>query len=562
MFSMSAIETTQETLQTLLNAIPNPMFLIDRDHRLVLVNDAFCDLIGQPRDRLLYRTDYPVPDEQKDVFFRVDEEVFSTGKPNENEELTTTSSGELRIILTRKRLIHLPTKEGPQPFILASSTDVTRFREAESRAQYLAEHDALTGLANRNRLNHSLSNLIEVSGRSRHQAALLLVDLDGFKAVNDQHGHPVGDELLRIVAKRLASLVRSVDTVARFGGDEFCIVLGRGDQPEGAFALAERITSSLAQPIHLDELHLCVSASIGIAIYPEDGDTAETLIQRADKALYQVKRAGRCGYLRYNANAPHATPAQWDIEADLRTALVTEQLSLAFQPLVSAADGSLRGFEALARWSHPVHGPVEPDLFIPAAESSGLIHPLGAWVLHRACAEAVNWPWPVQVSVNISPTQLESGNLVTAVRAALESSGLPSVRLELEITETALMGNCKAAATILNELRSLGISIALDDFGSGWSSLAKLQDFQFDRIKIDRSFIAGIDSDTRSLAIVRTVLSLAQTLNVQVTAEGVEGPSQLVALKHLGCDEFQGFYIGEPQPRAKAPVSAIIEEKR
>ena len=551
----SPISATPEALQAILNAIPNPVFLIDRTHRLVMVNDALCDMMGRTRDELTTSVDYGLPEEQTEVFWQKDDEVFDTGKPNDNEEVLTDGTGTLRVILTRKRLIHLPTAKGEQAFILATISDVTRFREAETHAQYLAEHDTLTGLANRTRLNNRLKEAIEASDKAGKQTALLLLDLDGFKAINDNHGHPIGDEVLRIVAKRMAGLVRSVDTLARFGGDEFCIVQTAGQQPDGAFALAERIMSSLSQPMVIDSLRLSVSTSIGIAVFPDDGATADVLLQRADTALYTVKRGGRGDYLRYDEHPSLLPTNRWDIEADLRAALAADRLSLAFQPFAAAADGKVRGFEALTRWPHPTRGQIPPETFIPAAESSGLIQQLGFWVLHKACAAAANWEWPLLVSVNISPAQLDNEDLPAVVEKALAASGLAPERLELEIAETALLGSSTHISAVLDKLKGLGVSLALDDFGSGWSSLTTLHNFKFDRIKIDRSFIGNIESDARSVAIVRAVLSLAQSLHVPVTAEGIEAPAQLRALRQMGCDELQGYFIGRPSDEAAMPDS-------
>ena len=549
----SPIKASQETLQAILNALPNPVFLVDRMHRLVMVNDALCDMLGRPREELVNRIDYNLPEEQKEVFWQKDNEVFATGEPNDNEEVLTDGTGTLRVILTRKRLIRLPTNEGEQSFILATITDVTRFREAESRAQYLAEHDTLTGLANRTRLNNRLELAIQSAAKDDKQVALILIDLDGFKAINDSHGHPVGDEVLRIVAKRMAGLVRSIDTVARFGGDEFCIVQSAGQQPEGAFRLADRIMSSLTQPMIIDALRLSVSASIGISLFPDDGTDPEMLLQRADTALYSVKRSGRGDYMRFDEHPSLLPSSAWDIETDLRTALAADQLSLAFQPFASAADGKVRGFEALARWQHPTRGQIPPETFIPAAESSGLVQRLGFWVLHKACAAAAGWEWPLQVSVNISPAQFDNENLPSVVEQALAASGLPPERLELEIAETALLGNSVRVSETLDKLKKLRVHLALDDFGSGWSTLATLQNFKFDRIKIDRSFIGNIESDARSVAVVRAVLSLAQSLQVPVTAEGIEAAAQIRALRQLGCDELQGYFIGRPSDEAAMP---------
>ncbi|MGX5733298.1 EAL domain-containing protein [Bosea thiooxidans] len=554
--SKSHIYSSVEALQTILNAIPNPVFLKDRQHRIVLVNDAHCKLMGRTPDDILNSTDESyVPQEQLDVFWKVDNDVLATGLPNENEEVLTDGNGSLRVILTRKSLIHLPTSNGVEPFIIAVITDVTRFREAEARARYLAEHDPLTGLANRTQLGERLETALDAARKIEARLAVLLLDLDGFKAINDQYGHPVGDEVLRVVSKRLAGILRTVDTVSRLGGDEFCIVQASLEHSGAANDLADRIIAALASPIVVGTLRVAVSTSIGIAVFPDDGGTSEQLLHRADIALYAAKRAGRRGYKRYDGRASIPDTEDWDVESDLRAALAHDQLSLAFQPLAAAADGTVRGFETLARWDHPTRGQIAPDLFIPVAESAGLIHELGSWVLHKACAAAATWPWDLQVAVNVSPIQLENADLVAAVKSALAASNLPAGRLELEITETALLGSNATALAIFSELKALGVSLALDDFGSGWSSLATLRDFKFDRIKIDRSFITHIESDAHCVAIVRAVLSLGLALNVPVTAEGVEAHGQLAALRQMGCAELQGYYLGRPRPEATLPDS-------
>jgi len=554
MLSKSNIQASVETLQVILNAVPSPIFLKNHLHQLVLVNDAMCDLMGQARDVLVSSPDAEhVPDEQKEIFWKVDGDVFATGRPNENEEVLTDGTGALRVIVTRKCLIHLPTSSGEQPFIIGLISDVTRFREAEARAQYLAEHDALTGLANRTQFNERLRTAIEVASRTETKVALLMLDLDSFKAVNDRYGHPTGDELLRVIAKRLAHLVRGTDTVSRFGGDEFCIVQTGLLQPSAAFRLAERVISSISHVIVVGSSRMLVSASIGIAFSPEDATTPGLLLQRADTALYAVKRSGRGGYLRYEGSFSVPDPGAWDIEGDLRAALAGDQLSLSFQPLAAATDGTVRGFEALARWLHPTRGQISPDTFIPVAEASGLIQQLGSWALHKACAVAASWPGDLQVSVNVSPAQLENDDLPTMVESALAASKLPASRLEIEITETALLGSSERVLIMFAKLKALGVSLALDDFGAGWSSLATLRNFQFDRIKIDHSFISNIAVDARSVAIVRAVLSLGQSLNVPVTAEGVETQAQFVALRQMGCAELQGFYFGRPRPEAVLP---------
>jgi diguanylate cyclase (GGDEF)-like protein len=510
--------------------------------------------MGRARDEILNRTDEAyIPNEQRDIFWKVDDEVFRTGVPNENEEVLTDGTSALRVVLTRKCLIHLPTSNGIEPFIIAVISDVTRFREAEARAQYLAEHDPLTGVANRLQLNDRLNVAIEASKRLETKLAVFLLDLDGFKMINDQYGHAAGDEVLRVVAKRLAGIVRSVDTVSRLGGDEFCIVQASFEQEAATNNLAERMIGALAQPVVAGTLRLSISTSIGIAVFPDDGVTSEELLQRADVALYDVKRGGRCGYQRYDGGSPSRDPDEWDIEGDLRTALADSELSLAFQPLAAAEDGKVRGFEALARWTHPTRGEIPPDVFIPVAESTGLIHEMGLWILHSACKAAAAWPWDLQVAVNISPIQLENVDLAASVRDALSATGLPASRLELEVTETALLSSSRTVSKIFAEIKAMGVSLALDDFGAGWSSLATLRDFNFDRIKIDRSFLTHIESDAHCVAIVRAVLSLGQALNVPITAEGIEAHGQFAAMRQMGCSEMQGYYLGRPHRDAILP---------
>ena len=554
MFSASTIDASVAALQTILDAIPNPVFLKDRQHRLVIVNQAMCALIGLRREEIVNHADTEyVPAEQTHIFWKVDDEVFATGLPSETEEVLTDGSGALRVYLARKRLIHLPTTDGTQPFIIAVISDVTRFREAEARAQYLAAHDALTGLANRTQLADRLEGAIDAARRTDTKVALLLLDLDGFKTVNDLHGHPAGDALLQVIGKRLARLVRTTDTVARFGGDEFCVLQEAPTQPKAAFDLAERILSSLSLPVVIDGARIAISGSIGIAVFPDDGTTLATLLKKADRALYSVKRSGRRNYLREDGGPLVDHSGAWSIESDMSSALAEGQFWLAFQPIAAATDGGVRGFEALIRWRHPTRGEISPDVFIPVAETTDLIGPITSWVLHAACVAAMDWPGELQVSVNISSVHLEDRNLPRMVERALAASRLPAHRLELEVAEVALLGCSPRVWSVLGEVKALGVHVALDDFGAGWSSLDTLQNFQFDRIKIDRSFIANLESDARSVGIVRAVLSLGHAFDLPVTAEGVEARGQLTALRQMGCDEIQGFYLGRPAASAILP---------
>ncbi|MEW5423118.1 putative bifunctional diguanylate cyclase/phosphodiesterase [Amorphus sp. 3PC139-8] len=546
MLSKSPIIPTIESLQTILNSIPSPVFLLDQDHRLVMVNDAFCDFARVERDDILNTTGSN-PDEQRDVFWRIDEEVFRTGSMIENEEVADDADGTPHIVVTRKRLVHLPTVDGETPFILASISDVTRIREAEARARYLASHDELTGLANRAELNERLADAIELARRSESKVGFLLLDLDGFKAVNDKHGHAAGDELLKVVAKRLKSHVRVVDTVARLGGDEFCIVQVGIHQPSGAFVLAERLVAALEKPVTMGGEEFIVSASIGIALFPDDAKDNDELYKEADQALYKIKRAGGSGFYR-TTDGDHVDTPPWRMEDDLRQALAKNQLSLVYSSL-TGADGEVHGYEALPVWQHPERGEIPREMFLPTAEKAGLIHKISTWVLMEACKAAATWNEALRVSVNISPIQLEYGDLQETVERALDISGLAGNRLELEMPETALLGDEERVAVTLGAIKARGVHLALDKFGSGSSTIAHLHKFQFDRLKIDESFIANLRTDPRSLALVQAIIHLGQEMNIAVTAEGVDDSNQLCVLKKMGFSEIQGRALGEPQRR-------------
>jgi diguanylate cyclase (GGDEF)-like protein/PAS domain S-box-containing protein len=544
MLSRSPILPTIESLQTILNSVPTPVFLIDRDHRIVMVNDAFCEFVHVAREDVLNTVGH-APDEQREVFWRVDNQVFETGVQNENEEVLTDEDGNLHIIVTRKKLLHLPTPDGDKPFIVASISDVTQIREAEARARYLALHDGLTGLANRAQFNERLAEAIELSRRSETSVGLLLLDLDGFKAINDTYGHAAGDEVLRVVGRRLTSHVRVVDTVARLGGDEFCVVQVGVQQPGGAFALAQRLVNALGQPIVVGSQEFSVSASIGVALTPEDANDAQTLFRGADAALYQVKRAGGGAFLGIGAEGLAPGDDASKIDEDLYAALPERQLSLTYSPL-RGVDGSIHGYEALLTWHHPSRGDIASEVFLPVAEKVGLIHEIGAWMLQEACATAATWDATLRVSVNVSPYQLEFGNLPQTVAHALEMAGLPGERLELEMPETALAGEEQHVAGILTALKDLGVRLALDHFGSGSSSIAHLRTFPFDRLKIDESFIASLGTDPRSVAIVSAILHLGQEMDLAITAEGVDGERQAVMLRQMGFSEFQARFPAGP----------------
>jgi diguanylate cyclase (GGDEF)-like protein len=416
---------------------------------------------------------------------------------------------------------------------------------------FLAEHDSLTGLANRKTLAETANSALAWSRRNNRYVAALLIDLDRFKEINDTFGHSVGDEALKIVAARLKSAVRAEDMVARLGGDEFVVLQVGMNQPDGATYLATRLLKLLAEPCEIDGLQLVCAASIGVAISPTDTDDWDGLLSRADIALYRAKGGGRGNASFFETGMDAMFRERRRLEADLRRAMDTSAFHLAFQPLIDFKGGELIGFEALLRWPEGWE-PQSPATFIPVAEEAGLIVPIGAWVLKTACNEAAAWAKPLKIAVNLSPLQFSYGDIVAVVDEVLMSSGLDPCRLELEVTESLWLQNTETVLDQLARLRSRGISIALDDFGTGYSSLAYLWKFPFDKVKVDRSFVTQMEIDPKAAAIVDTVVALGRTLDLTITAEGVETPEQAKALKDAGCDQGQGYLFGRPLSAAAA----------
>ena len=431
-----------------------------------------------------------------------------------------------------------------------TATDITAEIEAGRRAQYLALHDPLTDLPNRELLNERLEQAITGVSRRGDMAALLLLDLDRFKDINDTLGHPAGDLVLKQVAARLSACVREVDTVARIGGDEFAIVqVGINDATE-AQLLSRRLLELFQTPLELDGNDCLVTISVGVALIPTDASIPAKLLQHADIALYRAKEDGRNASRFFEPEMDARLQRRKAVERDLRLALSRDELEVFYQPKISLLNDELAGIEALVRWRHPERGLVPPGEFIGIAEETGLILQLGEWVLRTAARQATLWPG-LQMSVNISPAQFRQPDLVQVVQNALRESGLAPHRLELELTESVLIQQPDAAAKLLSELKALGVRVAMDDFGTGYSSLSFLQRFHFDKIKIDRSFIGAIGSEPTAAAIVRAVVSLASSLGMLTCAEGVETSEQLDALRCEGCSEVQGFLFGKPMPAAE-----------
>jgi diguanylate cyclase (GGDEF)-like protein len=432
------------------------------------------------------------------------------------------------------------------------------------RMLFLAHYDQLTGLCNRAQFTQALDDAILQLDRPNKRFSILVLDLDKFKNVNDTLGHPVGDELLKQVAARLKASIRDTDLVARLGGDEFAILQSNAyDQREAAIALSLRVEELLSRPFDLCGNTVNIGTSIGIALAPEHGAVSSDLLRKADLALYEAKSDAGSSFAFFAAEMMRAVDARRLMELELRTAVEREQLELHYQPVVDARTNLVCAVEALVRWRHPVRGLVPPDRFIPLAEETGLIIPMGEWILQKACADASTWPNDIAIAVNLSAVQFKRGDLFDVILCALIESGLKPDRLELEITETVLLENEQEFLTTIRQLKNIGISIALDDFGTGYSSLSYLTKFPFDKIKIDRSFTQGIGKRSDCDAIISSVLTLARGLNISITAEGVETEEQATLLRNAGVDLLQGYLFGRPvrvnelRFAAKPPIAAL-----
>jgi diguanylate cyclase (GGDEF)-like protein len=404
----------------------------------------------------------------------------------------------------------------------------------------MARHDALTGLPNRVAFADDLANAVRRAARDG-SAAVMCLDLDRFKSVNDTLGHPAGDALLKQVAARLKGCVRETDTVARFGGDEFAIIQTQAEQPEAATVLAHRLIEALSAPYDLHGHQAVIGVSIGIALAPADGTDPEILLKNGDMALYRAKSEGRGSFRFFEPEMDARMQARRRLELDLRRAVARNEFEVFYQPIINVDLQTISSFEALIRWHHPERGLVSPAAFIPLAEEIGLIDTIGRFVLQQACRDAASWPDEIKVSVNLSPVQFKNATLLEAVTTALALSGIAPQRLELEITEGVMLMETESTLALLHQLHALGVLIAMDDFGTGYSSLGYLQSFPFDRIKIDGSFIRNINKDDSSLAIIRAVAGLSRSLGMATTAEGVETEEQLERLRREGCREIQGF---------------------
>ncbi|WP_246691985.1 MULTISPECIES: EAL domain-containing protein [unclassified Methylobacterium] len=431
---------------------------------------------------------------------------------------------------------------------IATLEDVSARKASEARADEMARLDPLTGLPNRLLLRERLAEALARLQRSGEACALLLIDLDRFKPVNDTLGHPVGDALLAKVADRLRSTVRPTDTVARIGGDEFVILQTDIREAGNTQALARRIVDLIGRTYMVDGHLLTIGASVGVALAPADGESADKLLKNADLALYRAKLDGRGTYRFFEPEMDARMQARRQLELDMRQALARREFQLHYQPQLQLDDDRLIGCEALIRWKHPERGSVSPLDFIPLAEEIGLIVPIGEWVIRQACRDATTWPAGMSVAVNVSPAQFKSDRLVETIISALASSGLSAKRLEVEITEGVLLQESEKTLQTLHRLRELGVRVSMDDFGTGYSSLSYLRSFPFDKIKIDRSFVKDLSSKPDGDAIIRAIAGLGKSLGMTTVAEGVETPEQMQRIRDEGCTDVQGYLISRPIP--------------
>ena len=435
---------------------------------------------------------------------------------------------------------------------------------ANKQLRHLATHDVLTGLPNRVLMDDRIGQCIALADRQSQTFAVIVLDLDRFKVVNDSFGHRVGDELLREVAQRLKSVVREIDTVARLGGDEFVLIITQSPERDAIQAVASRIIEVMQAPVRIAGVTIHTSPSIGIAFYPHDASTTETLLAHADAAMYYAKQQGRNNFQYFAPRMNTATQEKVRLESDMHVALEQKQFELHYQPKVNTATGVMHGAEALLRWTHPEHGVIPPSKFIPIAEECGLIGALGAWVVREACRQARAWQLdglpPLRIAVNISASQFRQGDIVSIIRDALDAVGLEARFLEIELTESVIMSDPEESIAILEKLSTMGVLVSIDDFGTGYSSMSYLRRFPIDKIKIDRGFISEAMSKPDDASIVRAIVSLAHNLRLKVVAEGVESNEQLDFLKTLGCEQYQGYHYSPALPAPQ--FQALVRSKR
>jgi diguanylate cyclase (GGDEF)-like protein len=531
-------------LDSTLNNLSQGVCMYDEHRRLILCNDRYAEMFHLP-----YELTRPGTALRQIFDHQISHGPYPGSSPDEyvREMMAIVAACEPASIVTEfsdGRAMVAAFQPAPGGGFVTTVEDITEQKRAEKRIAHIAHHDSLTGLHNRAAFSDYLATMIDETLRADGTFAILCLDLDRFKEVNDLYGHLVGDALLREVARRLQAAANGA-FLARVGGDEFIVITAGAEQAAAVGQLAQQFRTALSGDIEIAGRQLRIGLSIGIASCPLDGTDPATLLANADVALYRAKAEGRNAIRFFEADMAAQLRDRRELQHDLQSAVANDELRLDFQPL-ARIDGEIVGFEALVRWHHPSRGLVAPGIFVPLTEESGLIVAMGEWILRAACREAASWPNQLQISVNLSPVQFRNDDIVRLVHETLIETGLDATRLELEITEGVLIDDFSRAMSILRRLKSLGVRIALDDFGTGYSSMSYLQAFPFDMIKIDRSFISNLERSAQSKALLRGVIGLARGLELPVTAEGVETRAQLDVLTRAGCDLVQGFLIGRP----------------
>ena len=536
--SNHASETAQQhaRFEAALDNMVQGLCMFGGDGRMMVSNRRFSDMFGPPPDEACAADALPA------ALLAV---MSGSEGPGRASCSVTRTLEDGRVITASQE----PMDGGGW---VATFDDVTEHRRVEAQVAHMARHDDLTGLPNRVAYREQMERAL-AQVRRGGGVAVLCLGLDHFKTINDTLGHPVGDALLKAAAQRLIEITREADTVVRLGGDEFAVIQSAATQPTEAKALGERLVAALGLPFEVTGHEIAIGASVGIAVTTDGEATADSLLMNADLALHRAKADGRGTYRFFETEMDAQMQARRLLETDLRHAVMEEEFTVHYQPLVTTRSGEVSGFEALARWPHARRGMVSPAEFIPLAEEIGLIAQIGSFVLRRACRDAARWPGHVKVAVNLSPVQFRNRRLADEVAGALASSGLPAERLELEITESMLLQDSEATLAILHEIRGLGVRVSMDDFGTGYSSLSYLRLFPFDKIKIDQSFVRNLEAGRDSLAIVRAVVSLGCSLGMGVVAEGVETQEQFDILRQEGCHQAQGYLFSRPKPADAVP---------
>ncbi|MCZ7595708.1 MAG: EAL domain-containing protein [Hyphomicrobium sp.] len=541
---ITGLKQREASFRLLFEDNPVPMFVLRRDTRAFLgANAAALSHYGFAREELLAMSLH-------DLRAARDEPTEDGVDPSQTSVITSkhrTSDGRtIEVVVFSRQLDYEGT-----PALLIAVIDITERKEAEARIAHMAHHDALTDLPNRVLFRQHMADALAQRARTGSLVGALCIDLDNFKLVNDTLGHPIGDKLLQDVAERIKRVTRQRDTAARLGGDEFAVLVPEVKAPQELAVLAQRLIDVVSEPYVTEGHVLTVGTTIGIAVAPTDGEDADRLLRNADLALYRAKADGKSTFRFFEPELDAQAQARRQLEIDLRCALAAEALEVHYQPLVDLTSREVVGFEALLRWPHATRGFIPPSEFVPLAEETGLITPLGNFVLRRACADASAWPAHIKLAVNLSPMQFRVGNVFTAVSEALKATGLEPERLDLEITESVLLDRTDQVIAHLHALRALGVRISMDDFGTGYSSLSYLRAFPFDKIKIDRSFVRDLPGNRHTLAIVRAILGLAAGLDMKVVAEGIETQADLACLAAEGCEEGQGFFFSEARPQSE-----------